>query len=133
MRDNTDEKKSSWLVKMIIFLALVAAVFIVLAIYRETYRKKQVQKEISDLQNEADKIQGDNLRLADKIAYLEGRDYQEKEIRDKLNLQKPDENVVIVKPSLTKKNAENEPTIADQKLVVKESNPQKWWDYFLKY
>ncbi len=133
MRDNTDERKNSWLVKLIIFLGLVVAVFIILAISKETYRKKQVQKEINELQNEADKIQGDNLRLADKIAYLEGRDYQEKEIRDKLNLQKPDETVVIIKPGLTKKTAENEPTTIDQALVIRTSGPQKWWNYFFKY
>ena len=133
MRDNTDGKKGLWLVKMIIFLGFIAAIFIVLAISKETYRKKQVQKEISELQSEADKIQGDNLRLADKIAYLEGRDYQEKEIRDKLNLQKPDETVVIIKPSLTKKTAKNEPEATDQALVIKSSNPQKWWSYFFKY
>ncbi len=133
MRNNTDERKNSWLIKMIIFLGFVAAVFIVLAISKETYRKKQIQKEINELQNEADKIQGDNLRLADKIAYLEGRDYQEKEIRDKLNLQKPDETVVIIKPSLTKKTAESKPDATDQTLVIKASSPQKWWDFFFKY
>lgn len=133
MYNNTNERKNSWLIKMIIFLGFVATIFIVLAIFKETYRKKQVQKEINELQNEANKIQGDNLRLADKISYLEGQDYQEKEIRDKLNLQKPDENVVIVKPSLTKKNTENKPEVNDQMLVIKASNPQKWWNYFFKY
>lgn len=133
MRNNTDEEKNSWFIKVIIFLGFVAAFFIVLAIFKETYRKKQVQKEINELQNEADKIQGDNLRLADKLAYLEGRDYQEKEIRDKLNLQKSDEIAVIVKPGLTKKVAESEPKTTDQSLVVKISRPQKWWNYFFKY
>ncbi|HAI74270.1 MAG TPA: hypothetical protein DCS28_02670 [Candidatus Moranbacteria bacterium] len=133
MRNDTDERKNSWLIRMIIFLGFTVAVFIVLAISKETYRKKQVQKEINELQSEAEKIQGDNLRLADKIAYLEGQDYQEKEIRDKLNLQKPDETVVIIKPSLTKKTAEDKPEAINQALIIKTSNPQKWWDYFFKY
>lgn len=136
MREKDNKKENSWLIRIIILLGIVALVFIVLAISKESYRKQQIQKEISDLQEEAKKIQGDNSRLADKLTYLEGRDYQEKEIRDKLNLQNPDENVVIVKPSPTGKIGA--PTkvageASSQELVVKMSNPDKWWNYFFKY
>ncbi|MCX6761924.1 MAG: septum formation initiator family protein [Candidatus Moranbacteria bacterium] len=132
MRESSD-KGNSWLIRIIIFLGCVAVVFIFLAISRETYRKRQVQSEITKLQEEAKKIQGDNMRLSDKIAYLEGRDYQEKEIRDKLNLQDPKENVVIVDSGLLPKKTEGDPVPASQELLIKKSNPQKWWDYFFKY
>lgn len=133
MRDNKD-KGNSWLIRIIIFLGCVAIVFIFLAISRETYRKKQVQNEITKLQEEAKKIQGDNMHLADKIAYLEGRDYQEKEIRDKLNLQDPKENVVIIDSGLTPKKTEGEVAVMpSQELLIKKSNSQKWWDYFFRY
>ncbi len=131
---NDNDKGNSWLIKIIIFLGCVAVVFVFLAISRETYRKKQVQDEIAKLQEEAKKIQGDNMHLADKISYLEGRDYQEKEIRDKLNLQDPKENVVIIDPGLTPKVAGSESVVpASQELLIKISNPQKWWNYFFKY
>ena len=135
MRNETGVKENSWLIRSIVFLGLVALVFIVWAIFKETYRKKQIQKEISALAEEAKKIQVDNSRLADKLTYLEGKDYQEKEIRDKLNLQSPDENVVIIKPSPTEKTIEAkalEPA-SSQKLTVKTTNPEKWWNYFFKY
>ncbi|MFZ2226199.1 MAG: septum formation initiator family protein [Candidatus Moraniibacteriota bacterium] len=136
MRDKEEARENSWLVRLIVFLGLVALVFIILAIVKETYRKKQIQKEISALEEEAKKIQVDNSRLADKLTYLEGRDYQEKEIRDKLNLQSPEENVVIVKSSPTGKaatNNEKNQAPESQKLVVKTTNPEKWWNYFFKY
>lgn len=132
MRNDSD-KGNSWLIKIIIFLGCVAVVFIFLAISRETYRKRQVQSEISKLQEEAKRIQGDNMRLSDKIAYLEGRDYQEKEIRDKLNLQDPKENVVIIDPGMAPKKIDSAPVVSGQELLIKQSNPQKWWDYFFKY
>lgn len=132
MRDIKD-KGNSWLIRIIIFLGCVAIVFIFLAISRETYRKKQVQNEIAKLQEEAKRIQGDNMHLADKIAYLEGRDYQEKEIRDKLNLQDPKENVVIIDSGMTPKKTEGEVVTPNQELLIKKSNSQKWWDYFFKY
>ena len=136
MRKVDDGKGNSWLIRVIILLGFVALVFIVLAISKETSRKQQIQKEISDLQMEAKRIQGDNSRLADKLTYLEGRDYQEKEIRDKLNLQNPDENVVIIKPSPTGKIGAPVKVAGEsnnQELVVKVSNPDKWWNYFFKY
>ncbi|MFZ2192737.1 MAG: septum formation initiator family protein [Candidatus Moraniibacteriota bacterium] len=132
-KKDSNKGGNSWLIRMIIFLGFVALIFISLAIYKETYRKKQVQKEIDTLKEEADRIQGANSRLADKLAYLQGRDYQEKEIRDKLNLQNPDENVVIIKPNSTKKIEERKNSEAPtQELVVKTSNPEKWWNYFFK-
>ncbi|MEI6587884.1 MAG: septum formation initiator family protein [Candidatus Moraniibacteriota bacterium] len=133
MRKDSD-KGNSWLIRIIVLLGCVAVVFIFLAISKETYRKKQVQDEISKLEVEARKIQGDNMHLADKISYLEGRDYQEKEIRDKLNLQDPKENVVIIDSGLTPKIASMEAvTVPAQEVLVKSSNPQKWWNYFFKY
>jgi len=132
MRNNSD-KGNSWLIRVIIFLGLVVVVFIFLAISRETYRKKQVQNEITKLEEEAKRIQGNNMHLADKIAYLEGRDYQEKEIRDKLNLQDPKENVAIIDSGFIPRKTEAEPEKTDQRVLIKQSNPQKWWDYFFKY
>ena len=136
MRDKEEVKENSWLVRLIVFLGLVALIFIILAIVKETYRKKQIQTEISALEEEAKKIQVDNSRLADKLTYLEGRDYQEKEIRDKLNLQSPQENVVIIKPSpvgVVAGNTSQNQVPESQKLVVKTNNPEKWWNYFFKY
>ena len=135
MRKNDSKKEgNSWLIRLIILLGLIALIFIVLAIYKETYRKKQIQKEIDILKEEADRIQGANSRLADKLAYLQGRDYQEKEIRDKLNLQNPDENVIIIKPNpIEEVEAKGISEKPNQELVVKISNPERWWNYFFKY
>lgn len=129
-----EDKGNSWLIKAIILLGCVAIVFVFLAISRETYRKKQVEAEIAKLEEKAKQIQGENMRLSDKIAYLQGQDYQEKEIRDKLNLQDPKENVVVIDSG----QAQNKPEQAsspepEQEVLVKRSNPQKWWDYFFRY
>ncbi|MFA5961640.1 MAG: septum formation initiator family protein [Parcubacteria group bacterium] len=132
MRKESD-KGNSWLIRIIIFLGCVAIVFVFLAISRETYRKRQVQDEIGKLQEEAKRIQGDNMRLSEKLAYLEGRDYQEKEIRDKLNLQDPEENVVIIDQGLVAKKTDEQPASTGQEVLIKELNPQKWWNYFFKY
>ena len=127
---------SSFFVKFFLLLAFVALVFILISIFKETYRKNQVKKEITDLQEEAQRISKDNADIKEKIAYLESPEYQIKEAKDKLGLQNPEENVIVVKPnvekepeanSLENENSENIPRIEET------PNCLKWWNYFFKY
>lgn len=127
---------SSFFVKFFLLLAFVALVFIFISIFKETYRKNQVKKEITDLQEEAQRISKDNADIKEKIAYLESPEYQIKEAKDKLGLQNPEENVIVVKPnvekepeanSLENENSENIPQIEET------PNCLKWWNYFFKY
>jgi len=129
-------KMSSFFVKFFLLLAFVALVFIFISIFKETYRKNQVKKEINDLQEEAQRISKDNADIKEKIAYLESPEYQIKEAKDKLGLQNPEENVIVVKPnvekepeanSLENENSENIPQIEET------PNCLKWWNYFFKY
>ncbi|MFA6048292.1 MAG: septum formation initiator family protein [Parcubacteria group bacterium] len=129
-----NEKKHFVLIKTVVILGLILFGLIIFAISKESYKKKQAQIEIDKLQQEAEKITRENTQLTDKISYLDSKDYQEKEARDKLNMQNPKENMVIVEPGLAPtietQNANNE---NGKKLVVKTTNVQKWWDYFFKY
>lgn len=129
-----DGKKSSILVKIVLFLGILLLGLIVFAISKESYKKKQAQSEIDRLEQEAERITRENSQLSDKLSYLESRDYQEKEARDKLNMQNPKENMVIVEPGLTStKEASANDEENKKKLIVKTTNLQKWWDYFFKY
>ena len=60
---------------------------------------------------------------------------KEKEAKDKLNLQSPDENVVIVEQGVVNKEApkENDNSETSIPLVRQVSNPLKWWNYFFNY
>lgn len=133
MRNNS-EKSKSLLIKIVLFLGIVALIFIALAIFREMRAKKQIQTEIEKLQAEAEKIYKENILSQEKLAYLESKDYQEKEAKDKLSLQNPDEKVVIINPSVVKneeRKIESAP-LPSVKIQEKE-NYLKWWDYFFKY
>lgn len=129
-------KLSSFLIKIFLLLVFVALIFVCISIFKETYRKNQVKKEIAALQEEAQRINKDNAEIKEKIAYLESPEYQIKEAKDKLGLQNPEENVIVVKPNIEKepmedlsenKNSENIPKIEEI------PNHIKWWNYFFKY
>jgi len=120
--------------KVILIPAIVIIILFLVAVTRETYKKNQIQAEIDSLQEKAKQISKENLEIQEKISYFESKEYQEKEAKDKLGLQNPDENVVIIKPGIAKE------TVAEEKtpVVVPEEeqnifNPIKWWRYFFKY
>lgn len=123
--------------KIFSVLCFVALIFVLISVVKETYKKNQIQKEISKLQEEAQKINKENSEIREKIAYFESREYQEKEAKDKLGLQNPDEKVIIVTPSVEKITGENVPINENNapRFVLKEELPiyKKWWNYFFKY
>lgn len=128
------EKKHSVLVKTVTILGLLLFGLIIFAISKENYKKKQAQIEIDKLQQEAEKITRENTELTEKLSYLESKDYQEREARDKLNMQNPKENMVIIEPGLaTTKESPDTSNDNGKKLFVKTTNIQKWWNYFFKY
>ena len=134
MARDPEKNKNSVLPKLVLiagFFILAAAAFF---LAKEVYKKRQIQNEITKLEQEAAKINRENLEIQDKIAYLQSRDYQEREAKDKLNLQNPGENVVVIKPGVAREQgikAENENL--PQPLPPNVSNPQKWWKYFFEY
>lgn len=126
-------KKIPLILKIIIIPALIAIALISIALARETYKKNQIQKEIESLQEKAKQIDKENINIQEKISYLESKDYQEKEAKYKLNLQKPGENVVVIKPSIAKEAPSEEKP--DKNVGTEEDksiNPIKWWRYFFK-
>lgn len=125
--------KTSILSKIFIISVLIIIVLILIALARETYKKNQIQSEIEGLKDKARQIDKENSEIQDKITYLESQDYQEKEAKDKLNLQDPNEKVVVIKPSLAKKEPVEEKRSEDVKIEEETANiPLKWWHYFFK-
>lgn len=133
MSRNTVAKRNSFLIRAMFFVGVMALAFITLAAVKANSKKREVQKEIDKLKAEAERIERENFDLAGKISYLESHDYQEKEAKDKLNLQNKEEQVVIIKPGTEKEPVVEEEKFPEKKLVVRVSNVQKWWDYFFKY
>lgn len=102
--------------------------------YQEASRSRQIENEMKKLEEDAAKIKNDNLSLEDKIAYFKTQEFQESEAKKRLNYQKPEENVVIIKPSPSTEEPKEE-NISQPEAEKKEGLPnyKKWWNYFFKY
>jgi hypothetical protein len=88
---------------------------------------------VENLKLEAQRIQNENDAMTQRIAYFETPQFQEKIAKEKLNLQKIDENVVVVKQGIDQKK--QAPEVKGDEIVANQDDPnyQKWWNLFFKY
>lgn len=100
---------------------------------QEAYRNRKIEKEVEKLKQEAQKIQSENNTIQKKIDYYNTPEFVERVSKDKMNLQKPDENVVVVSQGAASQNqieTQKELAAEDDEQV---SNYRKWWNFFFKY
>lgn len=126
-------KKKFSFVAVFFIAGIAAAIFISSNAVREAYRSKTIEKEVEGLKLEAQRIQSENKDLSERIAYFETSEFQEKVAKEKLNLQKPDETVVVVKQAVRQGEQKNNEQIIVEEDKVIVPNYRKWWDFFFKY
>ncbi len=128
------EALRSIFLKIAVLAGIVLSAFIVYISVKEIQRGKQIENEIENLRREAEKIESGNNQLQEKISYLSTQEFRERAAKEKLNLQKPDEKVVIVKPSVSLENIE-ESTAGGGEEEIKEEIPNylKWHNQFFGY
>ncbi|HFC76889.1 MAG TPA: hypothetical protein ENJ27_01525 [Candidatus Moranbacteria bacterium] len=117
-----------------IFSLAGAIIFLATPTIREYNRSKTIDKEISKLQAEAEKINTNNNFLREKIEYLKSDDYKERVAKDRLNLRNIGEKVIIVQPG-TDKNIDEENKKINQvknNTLDQLSNIQKWYKYLFR-
>jgi len=127
-------KKSVRFFSGLFFLAgLAVLVMIGISLGKETYRKRQIQKEIENLQNEIQKVSQENSDLNNLISYLSSQEFQEKEAREKLNLQKSDEKMIILhKDAASPQNIEKKNENSTDFATSEDNTPnwRKWLKLF---
>ncbi|PIR96979.1 MAG: hypothetical protein COT91_03815 [Candidatus Doudnabacteria bacterium CG10_big_fil_rev_8_21_14_0_10_41_10] len=116
--------------KPFLFLLVVILVIFTYFFAREAKRQYRIAVEIHALEEEIGELETANRELSDLIAYFQTEGFQEKELRRKLNLQKPGEHTVVLPQSQVTQESN-----AGENLAVatnEEKNWKKWWNYFFK-
>jgi len=127
--------------KITLFLLLLCFIWLGLSVADVYYKKYKIAKEVNDLKDQIAKTEKSNQQISAMIDYLSSQSFLEKEAREKLNMKKPGEEVVIIEPSkevstsassfLGGGNPENQ-TSSPVSASISESNFVKWWKYFFK-
>lgn len=113
-------------------LAIIIYMFAVLT--NETGKNYNLRAKTDDLDNQINQLQSQIEELGYKVTYYQTSDYKEKVARDKLGLQKPGEQVVIVQ----KIDTQTEGTQPEEQIELKtkeqiEAEKPHWqqWREFL--
>lgn len=126
--------------KAFLFVLLLAVIWVGLVSVRAYYKKHQLDQEIISLKEEIDKLDKQGQDLTQLIKYFNNQDFLEKEAKDKLNLKKGDENVVMVPEGqlswqaaigqeLSSATASSMILGSSQPEQEIENNLVKWWKY----
>ncbi len=132
-KNETIEKRSIMKVISYFILAgllLVLLFFITYKLSHQIYKQNKIDREIEGFQAEIDRLSQENQDLDELIAYLQTDDFKEKEVKDKLNLIKEGEQLVLVKEyGLLERPIQNEKE-NELKVIVHHTNYYYWWHYF---
>jgi cytoskeletal protein RodZ len=99
-------------------------------------RKYAIEKEKQELSQQVSRIKQDIFSLEQVKEYISSSSYQEREAKQKLDLQKPGEQVVIITPGSIVANLNSEELVSvlknpeAEKRIPAQTNPEKWWAYF---
>lgn len=124
--------------KIFLVISIVVLFFVSVSFGKEVYRKYQIQKEINLMEEEVSSLESKNHDLGKMLEYFKSDAFLETEARKKLNLQKPEEKVVIFTEEVNKESVEmvaiQEEAISanNNEEVVELSNSEKWWNYFFE-
>ena len=104
------------------YLVIATSFYLFFLVGKMFYQSYQVNKEIDSIAQEIQKTKELNRELTEKIIYYKSGSYKEKVARERLGMQKPGEEVIVILPE--EKNPE------DDKNKDQSPNYVKWWKYF---
>ncbi len=97
---------------------------------RETYQSWKVEEEVHGLRAHVQALEGRRLQLMDTLTRLQSPETLDKEARLRLGLQKPGEQVFVLREKNLGPTQASLLVIPDSSVVEDVSNPQKWLRYF---
>jgi len=125
--------------KIFLFFLLLAVIWVGLVSIKAYYKKSQLDQEVTSLKSEIGKLDQQDQDLSQLIKYFNNQNYLEKEAKDKLNLKKSDENVVMVPEGQLNEEADASQELFSTKTNGISNNSQpardaennlvKWWKY----
>lgn len=126
--------------KPIIILEVLVLGYFMFNVGQEMLKKQGIEAEISHLENEIGKLEKDKNDLNALLSYVQTDAFVEQEAREKLNLAKDGESLVLLPEADSTGFGAPTPQegIVDNysqsvETPVKKSNLVKWWQYFFEH
>jgi len=107
------------------FAVGVVILYLFYVVGKTLYQSYLVRKEVDNLEVTITELQQSNKELSEKIIYYGSPSFRERIARERMGLQKPGEEVIVILPEAKSKVAEKDP---EDSLP----NYEKWWKFFFK-
>lgn len=140
MKNNSQNKKKWQInnflhsrISLLIFLIIVVA--LTSSVIKELIRQAEIRREIKQIEKEIALTENNNEELVVLVDYLNSSEFQEKEIKTRLNMKKSGETAVFIPANNKNKGDYNfsaNEAVSDKTKATSKSNPQKWLTYFTK-
>ncbi len=118
--------------KPVIFLEIAALIFFGFHVGKEFLRKRAIEKEVAVLEAEIERLEQKDDNLSSLLEYAKTDSFVESQARDKLNLVKPGESLVVI-PNVDVDSENEDQSINNNGKILGESNIKLWWEYFFDY
>lgn len=123
--------------KVFTLFALAIVFFLAVSIIKLWPEKTVIEARLENLENKIGETENSNVNLARLLDYFKSRSYLEREAKLKLNVRRPDENVVFIyedeKENSVKKSSFAK-AMADKEVLGLEglTNFEKWLKYLFE-
>jgi hypothetical protein len=118
-------------------LALISLIIFICIKIFDIYKIKYTRElEKQELLKQVERIKQDTASLEKIKEYISTSAYQEREAKQKLDLKRPGEEVVMITPGSITSNLNSEELISilrepqAEKRIPAQTNPERWWAFF---
>ncbi len=118
--------------RFVYFLLLVIGLYLVVSLSRSIYFLSQKTKDIEDAQIRVEEDIKNNTKLNRELIEIQSPEFIEKQAREKLNMSRPKETVVVIPKELIEQTASQTATYSASFFNRPEEIPnwKKWWNLF---
>ena len=116
--------KKWWASRRVLLVGLLLAILTAVGFARAYLTDYARIKEITQLEQEAKRLEEKKVSLLELMKYVQTDAYVEEEARTKLQMKKPGEDVIVFSDLKPNTNVSVAP--------IMESNLKKWWRYFFE-
>lgn len=120
--------------RFVYFLLLVIGLYLVVSLSRSIYFLSQKTKDIEDAQARVEEDIKNNTRLNRELIDVQSPEFIEKQAREKLNMSRLKETVVVIPKELIEQTASQTATYSASffNRPAEVPNWKKWWGLFWK-
>jgi len=127
-RINFSQNRGTFISRFVIVFAIVVLILFMIGTIKEYVKRTKIDKEAEELKKELANLRMDKNNFLQSLDEYKNDFYVEQEAREKFNLKKPGEEMVIIPtPEIIQNNKGQNQSNEN----IKETNNLKaWWRYF---